>query len=76
MSESMEKLAALVRWQVRGPCEQYAYAECRYCHATWWDDREQHNGDCIVPDARQELRRVGNLLPGSETRASQRPVSA
>ena len=50
----MSALAELVRWQIRGPCEQYRYSECRYCHATWWE-REQHNLDCIVTQARREL---------------------
>ena len=54
LCEHPTALAELVKWQVRGPCEQYAYSECRYCHATWWD-REQHNLDCIVEAARKEL---------------------
>jgi hypothetical protein len=62
--ERLAALAELVRWQVRGPCEQFRYSECRYCHATWWD-REQHNFDCIVPEARQQLHQAGVSLPDS-----------
>lgn len=56
-----DALAALLKWQIRGPCEQYAYSECRYCHATWWD-HEQHNLDCIVPAARVELAARGVVV--------------
>ena len=67
-------LEQLVRWQVRGPCEQYRYSECRYCHATWWD-REQHNFDCIVPEARTELVKALRAL-WEATPVSDSPVGA
>jgi hypothetical protein len=60
-----EALLAVYEWVVGAcaPNERRRYSRCPICDATWWDDNEQHNPRCWVP----QLKSAAQSAPAQAT---------
>jgi len=72
----MEILETILKWFKRcaEPNLKRRYSSCPICGATWWDNKEQHNRDCWIPELENKLRAPAKDKNGQNETSTNSPI--